>query len=49
MEGLLSGALLAVSIDSSVDCAILNDCEADLTFTIKINNYENPNNNDITN
>jgi len=41
-EGLIEGALCAINIESSVESNIINEIEADITFTIKINNYEEP-------
>lgn len=42
LEGLLEGAFDGLSINTNVDCAILNDMEADLTFTVQMNEYPGP-------
>ena len=39
-EGLIEGALFAVNIETTFESNIVNEMEPDITFTIKINNYE---------
>ena len=39
-EGLIEGALFAVNIETTVESNIVNELVPDITFTIKINNYE---------
>jgi len=39
-EGYIEGALFTVNIETSVESNIVNEMVPDITFTIKINNYE---------